>query len=373
MVTQLKATRYDVIFDQYFSPSIKDYERDLRRESTQLDFNITGPDQVRPSDFLKELKNINFKQALVDFFIQHWASYEMIPFVENKRILINFKQCYSYIVDNNKIVSNVDDSLSCPEHEEADTKIVFHVCNTDVQANFVIRCSDTDIAIIMLGHMHNLKNDDSNVWLNAGTGNNQRYINLTKVYEHLGPSLCRSLPGFHALTGCDFNPAFFKKGKQRPFNLLTKKHEYQRAFMQFGDPESFTDEHIQEDIFQKIQKFICEIYSVPGVLDVDAARLQLFLNNYSVNSINEEFNRKNLKKFYASNLPPCKTELFQQFLRANYISSIWNNANEKLPTIFTPEHNGWRLEENQYHFHWFDGDQLPGDISEFLKNSGTIL
>ncbi|CAH2089015.1 unnamed protein product [Euphydryas editha] len=62
-----------------------------------------------------------------------------------------------------------------------------------------------------------------------------------------------------------------------------KKHEYQQAFMQFGDPELCTDEHIQKDIFQKIQKFICEIYSVPGVLDVDAARLKLFVNNYSVN------------------------------------------------------------------------------------------
>ena len=29
MVTQLKSTRYDVIFDQYFCPSIKDYERSL--------------------------------------------------------------------------------------------------------------------------------------------------------------------------------------------------------------------------------------------------------------------------------------------------------------------------------------------------------
>ena len=93
-----------------------------------------------------------------------------------------------------------------------------------------------------------------------------------------------------------------------------KKHKYQQAFMQFGDPESFTDEHIQEDIFITIQKFICKIYSVSGVLDVDAARLQLFLNNYKVNNINEEFNRKNLKNFDARNLPPCKTELFQQFL-----------------------------------------------------------
>lgn len=225
----------------------------------------------------------------------------------------------------------------------------------------------------MLRHMHNLKNDDSNVWLYAGTGNNQRYINLTQVYEHLGASLCRSLPGFHALTGCDFNPAFFKKGKQRPFNILMKKYEYQQAFMQFGDPELFTNGTMQVDIFNNIQKFVCEIYSVPGILDVNAARLQLFLNNYSVSNINEEFNPKNLKNFDASSLPPCETELFQQFLRANYIASIWNNANEKQPSIFTPENNGWTLEENQYHFHWFDGDQLPGDVSESLQQSGTVL
>ncbi|CAH1104374.1 unnamed protein product [Psylliodes chrysocephalus] len=67
-------------------------------------------------------------------------------------------------------------------------------------------------------------------------------------------------------------------------------------------------------------------------------------------------------------LPPCKTELFQQFLRANYIASIRNNANEKQPTIFTPENNGWTLEENQYHFHWFDGDELPRDFSESLQD-----
>ena len=147
-----------------------------------------------------------------------------------------------------------------------------------------------------------------------------------------------------------------------------KNHEYQQAFMQFGDPE-----YIQQEIFNKIQKFVCEIYSVPGIFDVDAARLQLFVNNYTVSDVNEEFNPKNLKNFDASNLPPCKSELFQQFLRANYIASIWNNATQKEPTILTPENNGWILEDNKYHFHWFDGDQLPGFVSESIQESGIIL
>lgn len=140
----------------FLSPS-KDYERSLRQESG---FQHCCPQSNLTVRFLKELKNIHIK--LVYFFIQHCASDEMVPFIENKQIFINLRQFHSYIVDDNKSLSS---SLPCPEHEEADSKIVFHVCNIDAQANFVIRCSDTDIAIIMLEHKHNLKNDDSNVWL----------------------------------------------------------------------------------------------------------------------------------------------------------------------------------------------------------------
>lgn len=52
-------------------------------------------------------------------------------------------------------------------------------------------------------------------WILTGTGNKLRYVDVSNSYEQLGSSLCRSLPGYYAITGCDYNPAFFKKGKQR--------------------------------------------------------------------------------------------------------------------------------------------------------------
>ncbi|KAG8177889.1 hypothetical protein JTE90_001720 [Oedothorax gibbosus] len=223
MVTQLNAKRYDVIFDQYFSPSIKDYERFLRHESTDLEFTITGPDQVRPSDFAKELKNIRFKQALADFLILHWSTDEMVPFIGNKNIVVNFKKCHSFTVINNAVVSDIDESLTCPDHEEADTKIIHHICNIDAQSNFVIRCSDTDIAAIMLGNMRHLKHSESHVWMLIGVGNKVRYVDITTVYEQLGPSLSRCLPGFHAITGCDYNPAFFKKRQAKAIQYTKEK------------------------------------------------------------------------------------------------------------------------------------------------------
>lgn len=112
MVTQLQASRIDVIFDQYFTPSIKDYEHSQRFESAQLEFTITGPEQVRPSDFAKELKNLNFKKALVDFFISHWATDEAVPFIQNKIINVNFRQCHSFTVNSsNHVVLSVDEEL----------------------------------------------------------------------------------------------------------------------------------------------------------------------------------------------------------------------------------------------------------------------
>lgn len=96
----------------------------------------------------------------------------MVLFIGNKIIDINFRQCHSFIVnDSNNVVSSVVDELSCPEHEEADTKVIYHACNIDYEANIVIRSINTDIVAIMLGHMHHLQND-SHVWIRGGTGNN---------------------------------------------------------------------------------------------------------------------------------------------------------------------------------------------------------
>lgn len=367
MVTQLKASRIDVVFDQYFTPSIKGYERSLRFESAQLEYTIAGPEQVRPSDFVKELKNSNFKEALVDFFILHWASDEMASFIGNKMIHINFRKCHSFTVNEaNKVMSSINEELSCPEHEEADTKIVYHACKINHQANIVIRTVDTDVAAIMLSHIHRL-NDGSHVWMLTGAGNNLRYVDLTQIHAKLGESICRSLPGLHAFTGCDYNPAFYRKAKLKPFKLLKKYVEFQQAFMKFGDSKIIENNNEQVLIFDIIQSFICYLYNMNDINDVDAARLQMFINSYTVSDVNEAFNRKKLQNFDASCLPPCKSELWQQFLRANYICSIWNNAHLQKPTAYKPVNNGWILENDDYYFKWFEGDQLPNYVSESLK------
>ncbi|GFS80542.1 uncharacterized protein TNCV_3179191 [Trichonephila clavipes] len=107
------------------------------------------------------------------------------------------------------------------------------------------------------------------------------------AYAELGQLICQSLPGYHVITGCDFN-----------------------------------------------------VYNSGNVIDVDAARLQMFIDLYIISDVNKAFDRKKLRNFDASNVPPCKRELLQQFLRANYACTIWNNAYLKNPATYQPENNG---------------------------------
>ena len=284
-ISQMKSVRIDIIFDQYFSPSIKDCER-LRREEATSPVSI-GPNQIRPHNFAAELKNIPFKEALVNFFIDHWDSEDMVPFIGNKNIYLSFNKCYSYKVLDNKVIKTIEESLSCEEHEEADSRIIYHICQIDFEAEIVIRCSDSDILIILLGNMDHL-NSSLKLWINMGVGNHQRYINVNDAYRILGDSLSKALPCFHALTGCDYTPAFFRKGKVRPFKLLEKSKEYQLACENIITD----DDKTLETSFKTLEKFICEIYGVKNFSDINDVRFHLFSNTFQSKKSDENFQKK---------------------------------------------------------------------------------
>lgn len=202
-----------ITFDRYLFPSIKDNEHSLRNRVRGQRFQINGPDQIRPSNFSEALKNIYFKEALIEFLIEDWKNDYMAPWIGEKTIIVNYLECYKYEVNEGKVQRTFDPLLTCAGHEEADTKIVFHACNLSSDTQVTIRCSDTDILIIMLGNM-NFIEKNVQISMHVGTGNNQKFIDVTKLYESLGPNLCSALPGFHAFTGCDFNSAFYRKGKK---------------------------------------------------------------------------------------------------------------------------------------------------------------
>ncbi|CAH1109277.1 unnamed protein product [Psylliodes chrysocephalus] len=97
IITQFKASRIDIIFDQYFTPSIEKCKR--------------TPNQIRPHNFTAQLKNMQFKEALVKFFIKHWSTDNMAPSIANKTIYLSLNECYCYQVKDNKFLGDQLPSL----------------------------------------------------------------------------------------------------------------------------------------------------------------------------------------------------------------------------------------------------------------------
>lgn len=160
-----------------------------------------------------------------------------------------------YQKSGNHITKQEVPLYNCPAYEEADTKLIYHVCNTKRRANFEIHCSDTDVLIILLGNMHKI-DENNKVYIKCGTQRNLKIINVSALYNELGPELSKSLPGFHVLTGNDYNPSFHKRGKLTTYKVLNRNPEYQQLFANLA--EKSPEEAVGD--FQEVQMFVCEFY-----------------------------------------------------------------------------------------------------------------
>lgn len=183
---KISSSRVDVIFDRQFIPSINDTNKCING-SIERDFKIIESNQVRPSDFAKEMKNSKFREALINFFLNHWqeCNYNILGL---KIININFDGWYELKVYNQKIQQTLIEELSCDGHEKITTKIIYHVCCINSDLNVVIRSCDADALVIMLGNIERLQSS-LKIWLDFGTGNSRRYIDIMKIYENVGPVL----------------------------------------------------------------------------------------------------------------------------------------------------------------------------------------
>lgn len=242
-ICKLKGNRIDLVFDQFLSPSIKNIERQ-RRGGIEADFAIVGESQKAPNDFAKALRNNAFKVALVEFFVQNWNSNQYAVYIGNKTIYVNCGNvCYKYYVDNGNVQRITEENLYC-EHEEADSRIVFHTAQLPENTKVIIKASDTDVLIILLGNLHMFATNVQ-IWMDCGllSKNNLRLVDVNKIGEPLGPNICKSLPAYHAFTGCDYTAAFSRKGKLTPFKLLQKNMTIQNIFSNMGETANVSQQH----------------------------------------------------------------------------------------------------------------------------------
>lgn len=101
-----------------------------------------------------------------------------------------------------------------------------------------------------------------------------------------------------------------------------------------------------EELNRQLCNFVCALYGVPEVSDVNEARYCLFkMGNYSDES-----------------LPPTKDCLEKHVQRANYQSFIWKRC--LIPNILpeNPVEHGWQISNNELVVNWMSKKPAPDEL-----------
>ena len=158
----------------------------------------------------------------------------------------------------------------------------------------------------------------------------------------------KAMIGFHAFTGNDYVSAFFRKGKNKCWQLMISNEEYIKAFTELGD-----EWDVSAETFNVLEKFVCRLYQ-SRKREVNLARHELFLKKYT----------KENKVIDLALLPPCYSTLSLHIDRASYVSCMWKKCTTSkidFPPVF---HHGWNI---NYEVEWIK-DAFPEDVSLLLIN-----
>ncbi|PIK60587.1 hypothetical protein BSL78_02523 [Apostichopus japonicus] len=193
----------------------------------------------------------------------------------------------------------------------------------------------------------------SMITLDFGSGNKRRFINVTNISRELErkqTGLSEALISFHALTGCDYNSAFYRKGKSVPFSYLEKDPDYVEAL------KSLCTNAVDKPA---VTAFVCRIYGFKALDDINEARHQSFTR-----MTKRKQQAVHVKKINCSSLPPCEKYVSTRItgkLRCYDVS----HAHTKQPTKdLHPLNYGWIAnDDGLYVPHWYEGEALPDTLS----------
>ena len=202
------SSRIDIVFDVFKDNSIKTADRGLAHG------NIIAGQKIQ--QWRRLLRSSASKTALIKFLCQAWRNNPYPEKLGSKLLYITCeKECFKVTKDGSEVVDELATS-----QEEADTRMLLHTKHASSNyRSMVIMTEDTDVFIIRLSVYHQIS---GNMYIQCGTKNRLRHIDITKVGQSLGEETCKALQGLHAFTGCDSVSAFSGRGKVSALNLIMK-------------------------------------------------------------------------------------------------------------------------------------------------------
>jgi len=127
-----------------------------KRGAEDSTFSITGADQKRPKEWQQALCSASFKTSFFQFLSREWNQDNYAMILKGHRVYLAFdKQCILLTEEEGKVKCQQVHALSI-QHEEADTRIIFHLAHISRQVsvtpakNISVRANDTDVFILLL-------------------------------------------------------------------------------------------------------------------------------------------------------------------------------------------------------------------------------
>ena len=166
--------------------------------------------------------------------------------------------------------------------------------------------------------------ENTELWVACGTGKHLRYIPAHAIATALGDEKARSLPMFHAFTGCDKVSSFAGRGKKTAFDIWKSFNEVTPVFLTLSThPTS-----ISEACMSVMESYVVLLYDrTCTAISVDSARKHIF----------------SIKARSMDAIPPTAATLVQHTKRAVYQGGhVWGQAHVRNPELPSPETCGWR-------------------------------
>ena len=159
---------------------------------------------------------------------------------------------------------------------------------------------DTDVLVVCLAFKSYIQ---SSMFTKCSSQTIVKYLDVSRIVERIGASTCKSLPGFHAFTGCDTVSAFYGRGIGL-WRKIKDSRKYSRDFEGSGSClTSFT-------------------VTFRGLPVLCTARTN------EVNELRYRFFFRKKGDVDSNQLPPCGDSLRirKHALRANYQGTIWKRS-----------------------------------------------
>lgn len=336
--------RYKTVYlacDRYDCASIKNAEHALRADHRNTtEYNVSKPDMKIP-DFSTFMKNSSNKQQMMerikDVLVEERGN-------QGDRVVYytTGSKCLK-ITGNGVIAVN---SLST-DHMEADTMIAYlakHAanCNSGQKTVCLVRSpsGDVDIPVVLL----NIQHENLKIYIDNGTGKSRKVLNICE--SSMSPTQKKAVTGFHALTGNDYNSAFFYKGKLNLWEKIKDDENILESFCRLG-----TEPEVSHNLQNELEKIVCLFYGQKKCNSVNEARYKIFWSNY-----------KRGKIIDLCFLPPCRSSLVLHCMRANYIARMWRLSDLPILSLPPVSESGWM---GDFRIKWVE-IPYPKEISELL-------